>query len=87
MAGDDGFREAGVQLFQQQTHRNLLSLRAGVRRTAVDVQPTLIADADRVLVVVQAVGTHHFFIYVVLGNQGYRYSKCNPPYERKALLG
>lgn len=60
MAGDDGFREAGVQLFQQLTHRSLLSLRAGVRRTSVDVEPTLVADADRVLVVVQTVGTHHF---------------------------
>lgn len=57
MAGDDGLREASVQLFQQLAHRDLLSLRAGVRRIAVDVQATLIADADRVLVVVQTVST------------------------------
>ena len=44
-----------VQLFEQRAHGSLLFSRSRVGGLTADVQPTLVADADRVGVVVHAV--------------------------------
>ena len=50
-----------VQFLKQSSHGSLLSLGARVGGLTADVQPTLIANADGVGVVVHAVGTDHPF--------------------------
>ena len=50
-----------VKLFKQRSHGSLLCLSACVGGLTADVQPALVADADRVGVVVLAVGTDHPF--------------------------
>jgi len=57
VAHDAGPRISLVQFFQQHAHGEFLSRSAGVGRIAPDVEPALVADADRVGVVVLAVGT------------------------------
>ena len=59
MTYDDGLRVAPVQFFEQTSEGSLLSLGAGVGGLASRVQPALVADAYRVGIVVQAVGTDH----------------------------
>ena len=54
-----GTREASVQVFEQQPERHLLCHGTRVGGLAADVEPTLVADAYRVGVVVLAVGTDH----------------------------
>ena len=50
-----------VQLFEQRAHGCLLFSRSRVGGLTADVEPALVADADRVAVVVQTVGTDHPF--------------------------
>ena len=57
MAYDQSLRIRPVQFFEQDAHGAFLRLGAGVGGLTADVQPALIADADRVGVVVLAVGT------------------------------
>ena len=57
MADDEGAGVTPVQLFEQLSHGLLLRLGARVGGLTPDVEPALVADADRVGVVVLAVGT------------------------------
>ena len=57
MTDDQGAGVTPVQVFEQLSHGLLLCLGARVGRLSADIQATLIADADGVAVVVQAVGT------------------------------
>ena len=50
-----------VQLFEQLPHRSLLLSCARIDGLTADVQPALVANADRVGIVVQAVGADHPF--------------------------
>ena len=50
-----------MQVFEQLSHRNLLRLGTRVGWSASDIEPTLVADAYRVGIVVLAVGTDHIF--------------------------
>ena len=50
-----------VQFFEQSPHGSLLSSRARIAGLTADVETALVADADRMGVVVQAVGTDHPF--------------------------
>ena len=50
-----------VQFFEQSPHGSLLSSRARIVGLTADVETALVADADRMGVVVQAVGTDHPF--------------------------
>jgi len=50
-----------MQIFEQSSHGSLLFSRARVVGLTADVEPALVADADRMGVVVQAVGTDHPF--------------------------
>ena len=56
---NQSLRVSPVQIFQQPPHCSLLRLSPGICGLSPDIQPALIADADRVGVVVQAVGTDH----------------------------
>ena len=56
VAHDQGAGVGPVQFLQQSAERGALGLGAGVGRTAAYVQPALVADAQRVAVVVHAVG-------------------------------
>ena len=56
MAGDQGAGVTPVQLFEQLSHGLLLCLGARVGGLSADIQAPLVADADGVAVVVQAVG-------------------------------
>ena len=56
-----GFGVSSVQFLEQFSHGSLLSLGAGVSGLAADIESTLVADADRVGIVVLAVGTDHPF--------------------------
>ena len=56
-----GFGIALVQFLKQFSHGSLLSLGARVGGLTADVEPALVADADRVGIVVHAVGTDHPF--------------------------
>ena len=55
MADDQGAGVTPVQLFEQLSHGLLLCLGARVGGLSADIQATLVADADGVAVVVQAV--------------------------------
>ena len=59
VSDDDGAGVAPVQLFEQCAHGSLLFSRPRVGGLTADVQAALVADAYRVGVVVQAVGTDH----------------------------
>ena len=61
MTDDQGAGVTLVEFLDQSSHRLLLLSRARVGGLTADVQPALIADADRMGIVVQAVGTHHPF--------------------------
>ena len=50
-----------VEILEQQSHRRLLRCRTRVVGLTADVEPALVADADRVGIVVQTVGTDHPF--------------------------
>ena len=61
MPDDQGVGVTFAEIFEQQPHRRLLFSRACVGRLTADVEPALVADADRMGIVVQAVGTDHPF--------------------------
>ena len=61
MAYNQGLGVATVQVFEQSPHGSLLLSRPRIGRLSADVQPTLVAYAYRVGVVVQAVGADHPF--------------------------
>ena len=50
-----------VQIFEQSPHGSLLFCRARIGGLTADVETALVADADRMGVVVQAVGADHPF--------------------------
>ena len=50
-----------VEIFEQQSHRRLLLCRARVGGLTADIESPFIADADRMGIVVQTVGTYHPF--------------------------
>ena len=58
MTQDHGFGIASVQFLKQPSHGSLLRLGTCVGGLTADVEPTLVADADRVGIVVLAVGTY-----------------------------
>ena len=61
MAYDHGAGVTRVQFLKQSSHGSLLCLSARVGGLTADVIPALIADADRVGIMVLAVGTDHPF--------------------------
>ena len=61
MPDDQGTGVTLVEIFEQQSHRRLLRCRAGIGGLTADVEPALVADADRMGIVVQTVGTYHPF--------------------------
>ena len=61
MPDDQGAGVTLVQLFEQLSHRSLLFSCARIGGLTADVEPTLVADADRMGIMVQAVGTDHPF--------------------------
>ena len=61
MTYDHGAGVALVQVFEQLSHRHFLRLGTRVGRSASDIEPTLVADAYRVGIVVHAVGTNQPF--------------------------
>ena len=58
---DYGFGITPVQFLKQSSHGSLLSLSARVGGLTADIEPALVADADRVGVVVHAVCADHPF--------------------------
>ena len=56
---DQGLRIFPMQHLKQLQHRQLLRQRARVGGLTADVQPAFITDANRVTVMVQAVGSYH----------------------------
>ena len=56
MPDDQGTGVTLVEIFEQLSHRRLLRCRTRVVGLTADVEPALVADADRVGVVVHAVG-------------------------------
>ena len=50
-----------VEIFEQLSHGSLLFSSARVGGLTADVEPALVADADRMGIVVQTVGTYHPF--------------------------
>ena len=50
-----------VEIFEQQSHRRLLLCRAGIGGLTADIESPFVADADRMGIVVQTVGTDHPF--------------------------
>ena len=61
MAHDQGAGVTFAEIFEQQSHALLLLSRTRVVRLTADVEPALVADADGVGIVVQAVGADHPF--------------------------
>ena len=61
MSYDHGAGVTPVEIFEESSHRSLLLSSSRVGGLTADVEPTLVADADRVAVVVHAVGTDHPF--------------------------
>ena len=61
MSDNQGAGVAPVQLFEQLSHGSLLFSGPRVGGLTADVQATLVAHADGVAVVVQAVGADHVF--------------------------
>lgn len=58
MTDDHGAGIARMQFLKQSSHGSLLRLCARVGGLTADVEPALVADADRVGIVVLAVGTY-----------------------------
>ena len=58
MAYDQSAGVTPVQVFEQLSHRSLLRWSTRIGRLTADVEPALVADADRVGVVVLAVGAY-----------------------------
>jgi len=61
MPDDQGTGVTLVEIIEQQSHRRLLRCRAGIGGLTTDVEPPFVADAYRMGIVVQAVGTYHPF--------------------------
>ena len=61
MAYDQGTGVTLVEILKQLPHRRLLRSRTRVVGLTADVEPALVADANRMSVVVQTVGTDHPF--------------------------
>ena len=61
MPHDQGAGVTLVEILEQLSHRRLLRCRTRVVGLTADVEPALVADADRVGIVVQTVGTDHPF--------------------------
>ena len=61
MPHDQGAGVTLVEILEQLSHRRLLRCRTRVVGLTADVEPALVADADRMGVVVQTVGTDHPF--------------------------
>ena len=61
MPDDQGTGVTLVEIFEQLSHRRLLRSRTRVVGLTADVEPALVADADRMGVVVQTVGADHPF--------------------------
>ena len=61
MPHDQGAGITLKQRFKQLPHRRLLRCRTRVGGLTADIEPSFVADADRVGIVVQAVSTHHPF--------------------------
>ena len=61
MTDDQGAGVTLVEFLYQSSHALLLLSRTRVGGLTADVEPALVADADRVGIVVQAVSTHHPF--------------------------
>ena len=61
VAYDHGAGVTPVEILEQLSHGSLLLSRAGVGGLTADVEPALVADANRVGVVVLTVGTNHPF--------------------------
>ena len=61
MTDNHGFGISSVQFLKESSHSSLLPLGAGVSGLTADVEPALVADADRVGIMVLAVGTDHPF--------------------------
>ena len=61
MPDDQGAGVTLVEILKQLPHRRLLRCRTRVVGLTADVEPALVADADRMGVVVQTVGADHPF--------------------------
>ena len=61
MAYNHGAGVTPVEIFEQLSHGSLLLSRTRVGGLTADVEPTLVADTDRVGIVVLAMGTNHPF--------------------------
>ena len=61
MTDDQGAGVTLKQRFEQLPHRRLLRCRTRVVGLTADVEPSFVADADRMGIVVQTVGTYHPF--------------------------
>jgi hypothetical protein len=61
MTYDHGAGVTPVKLFEQSSHGSLLHVRSRIGGLTADIQPALVADTDRVGVVVLAMGTDHPF--------------------------
>ena len=61
MPDDQGTGVTLVEIFEQLSHRRLLRSRTRVVGLTADVEPAFVADADRMGIVVQTVGTYHPF--------------------------
>ena len=57
MPDDQGAGVTLAEVFEQQSHRRLLFSSARVVGLTTDVEPSFVADADRMGIVVQTVGT------------------------------
>jgi len=61
MTDDQGAGVTLVKILEQQSHRRLLRCRTRVVGLTADVESALVADADRMGIVVQTVGANHPF--------------------------
>ena len=61
MPDDQGTGVTLVKILEQQSHRRLLLSRARVGGLTADIESSFVADAYRMGIVVQTVGTYHPF--------------------------
>ena len=61
MTHDQGAGVTFAEIFEQQSHALLLLSRARVGGLTADIESPFVADADRMGIVVQTVGTNHPF--------------------------
>ena len=61
MTDDQGTGVTLVEIFEQLPHRRLLRCRTRVVGLTADIESPFVADADRMGIVVQTVGTYHPF--------------------------